>query len=31
MRKIVASRSPQEFAWRNSEQLQEDLVEARQQ
>jgi dihydrofolate reductase len=28
MRKIVASRRPQEFAWRNSEQLQGDLVEA---
>jgi dihydrofolate reductase len=28
MRKIVASRSPLEFAWRNSEQLQGDLVEA---
>ena len=28
MRKIVASRSPQDFAWRNSEQLQGDLVEA---
>jgi dihydrofolate reductase len=28
MRKIVASRSPQTFAWRNSEQLQGDLVEA---
>lgn len=28
MRKIVASRSPLDFAWRNSEQLQGDLVEA---
>ncbi|MDQ4098365.1 MAG: dihydrofolate reductase family protein [Actinomycetota bacterium] len=28
MRKIVASRSPREFAWRNSEQLQGDLVDA---
>jgi dihydrofolate reductase len=28
MRKIVVSRSPQEFTWRNSEQLQGDLVEA---
>src|SRR4051794_256172 len=28
MRKIVASRSPQELPWRNSEQLQGDLVEA---
>ena len=28
MRKIVASRSPREFTWRNSEQLQGDLVEA---
>lgn len=28
MRKIVASRSPQKFTWRNSEQLQGDLVEA---
>jgi dihydrofolate reductase len=28
MRKIVASRSPLEFEWRNSEQLQGDLVEA---
>jgi dihydrofolate reductase len=28
MRKIVASRRPQTFAWRNSEQLQGDLVEA---
>src|SRR5215211_1206303 len=28
MRKIVASRSPLEFAWRNSEQLQGDLVGA---
>jgi dihydrofolate reductase len=28
MRKIVASRSPLEFHWRNSEQLQGDLVEA---
>jgi len=28
MRKIVASRTPLEFAWRNSEQLQGDLVEA---
>src|ERR671931_112702 len=28
MRKIVVSRSPQELAWRNSEQLQGDLVEA---
>jgi dihydrofolate reductase len=28
MRKIVASRSPLEFSWRNSEQLQGDLVEA---
>ena len=28
MRKIVASRSPQQFTWRNSEQLQGDLVEA---
>src|SRR5262249_17001043 len=28
MRKIVASRGAQEFAWRNSEQLQGDLVEA---
>jgi dihydrofolate reductase len=28
MRKIVASRSPQEFTWRNSEQLQGDLVDA---
>jgi dihydrofolate reductase len=28
MRKIVASRSPLEFAWRNSEQLEGDLVEA---
>jgi dihydrofolate reductase len=27
MRKIVASRSPQEFDWRNSEQLPGDLVE----
>ena len=27
MRKIVASRSPLEFDWRNSEQLQGDLVE----
>jgi dihydrofolate reductase len=27
MRKIVASRSPQEFTWRNSEQLEGDLVE----
>jgi dihydrofolate reductase len=27
MRKIVASRSPMEFTWRNSEQLQGDLVE----
>lgn len=27
MRKIVASRSPLEFTWRNSEQLQGDLVE----
>lgn len=27
MRKIVASRSPQTFTWRNSEQLQGDLVE----
>lgn len=27
MRKIVASRSPREFTWRNSEQLQGDLVE----
>jgi len=28
MRKIVASRSPMTFTWRNSEQLQGDLVEA---
>jgi dihydrofolate reductase len=28
MRKIVASRSPLEFTWRNSEQLQGDFVEA---
>jgi len=28
MRKIVASRSPLEFSWRNTEQLQGDLVEA---
>jgi dihydrofolate reductase len=28
VRKIVASRSPLEFTWRNSEQLQGDLVEA---
>jgi dihydrofolate reductase len=28
MRKIVASRSPKDLAWRNSEQLQGDLVEA---
>ena len=28
MRKIVASRSPLDFTWRNSEQLQGDLVEA---
>jgi dihydrofolate reductase len=28
MRKIVASRSPRQFVWRNSEQLQGDLVEA---
>jgi dihydrofolate reductase len=28
MRKIVVSRSPQELTWRNSEQLQGDLVEA---
>lgn len=28
MRKIVASRTPQELTWRNSEQLQGDLVEA---
>ena len=28
MRKVVASRSPLEFAWRNSEQLQGDLIEA---
>jgi dihydrofolate reductase len=28
IRKIVASRSPLEFSWRNSEQLQGDLVEA---
>ena len=28
MRKIVASRSPRTFSWRNSEQLQGDLVEA---
>jgi dihydrofolate reductase len=28
MRKIVASRSPLEFTWRNSEQLQGDVVEA---
>jgi dihydrofolate reductase len=28
MRKIVASRSPLELSWRNSEQLQGDLVEA---
>ena len=28
MRKIVASRSPQEFTWRNSEPLQGELVEA---
>jgi dihydrofolate reductase len=27
MRKIVVSRSPREFAWRNSEQLQGDLVD----
>jgi dihydrofolate reductase len=27
MRKIVASRSPLEFTWRNSEQLQGDLIE----
>ena len=29
VRKIVVSRSPQEFAWRNSEQLEGDLVERR--
>ncbi len=28
MRKMVVSRTPQEFGWRNSEQLQGDLVEA---
>jgi dihydrofolate reductase len=28
MRKVVASRSPIEFTWRNSEQVQGDLVEA---
>jgi dihydrofolate reductase len=28
MRKIVASRSPLEFTWRNSEQLQGDLIDA---
>ena len=28
MRKIVASRSPLQFTWRNSEQLQGDLIEA---
>src|SRR6185295_8368099 len=28
MRKIVASRSPMTFTWRNSEQLEGDLVEA---
>ena len=28
MRKIVASRSPLEFTWRNSEQLQGDFVDA---
>jgi dihydrofolate reductase len=28
MRKIVASRSPLEFTWRNSEQLQGELIEA---
>ncbi len=28
MRKIVASRSPRTFSWRNSEQLQGDVVEA---
>jgi dihydrofolate reductase len=28
MRKIVASRSPQEFTWRNTEPLQGDLVES---
>jgi dihydrofolate reductase len=28
MRKIVASRSPLQFSWRNSEQLQGDLVDA---
>ena len=28
MRKIVASRSPIEFSWRNSEQLEGDLIEA---
>src|SRR5918993_2846607 len=28
MRKVVASRSPREFTWRNSEQLQGDFVEA---
>src|SRR5919107_2483749 len=28
MRKIVVSRTPQDFSWRNSEQLQGDLVEA---
>ncbi len=28
MRKIVASRSPQEFTWRNTEQLQGDLLQA---
>jgi dihydrofolate reductase len=28
MRKVVASRSPLNFAWRNSEQLQGDLIEA---
>jgi dihydrofolate reductase len=28
MRKIVASNSPLEFTWRNSEQLQDDLVDA---
>ncbi len=28
MRKIVASRTPRTFTWRNSEQLQADLVEA---
>ena len=28
MRKVVASRSPQEFSWRNTEQLQGELTEA---